>query len=223
MILGISLEHFALLHVVISLVGIVSGLVVAYGLLNGARLDQWTAVFISTTMLTSLTGYLFPFHELLPSHIVGGISILVLFLAIAARYGRNLAGAWRRTYVVTAMCALYLNVFVLVVQGFRQVAALKALAPTATETPFKLVHLVVLAAFVFLAVLADKRFRSTTKGLDTVAAYIVVPPKAEYKLTRLGFSLGSAFCGVWMWAEENLDQVAIARTAFDERAKLAAK
>lgn len=170
MVLGISLELFTLVHVVISLAGIVSGLVVAYGLLNGARLDRWTAFFIGTTMLTSVTGYLFPFHGLLPSHIVGGISILVLLLAIVARYARNLAGAWRRAYVVTVTLALYLNVFVLIVQGFRKVAVLKALAPTGTETPFNLVQLVVLAAFVLLAVAADKRFRSAANGLDTVAA-----------------------------------------------------
>ncbi len=119
---------------------------------------------------TSQVRHLFPFHELLPSHIVGGISILVLFVAIVARYKRNLAGSWRRTYVITAMTVLYLNVFVLIVQGFRKAPILRALAPTGTEPPFKLVQGVVLIAFVFLAVAADKRFCSSSKGLGALVA-----------------------------------------------------
>src|SRR5258708_13312844 len=150
MVLGMSLEQFTLLHVVISIVGILSGFVVAFGLLNGKRLEWWRGLCIMTTILTDLTGYLFPFKELLPSHIVGGISLLVLIFAVLARYRKKLAGPWRRIYVITAMIALYLNVFVLIVQGFRKVPALTALAPTGTETPFKIVQLVVLIAFVIL-------------------------------------------------------------------------
>jgi hypothetical protein len=170
MVLGMSLEVFTLVHVVISLAGIVSGLVVAFGLLNGKRLDRWTAVFLITTTLTSATGYMFPFHELLPSHIVGAISLVTLALAIAARYAGRLAGGWRRTYVLTAMIALYLNVFVLIAQGFRKVPALKELAPTGTEMPFKLVQLAILAAFVFLAVFADRRFRPAAAVRQTAKA-----------------------------------------------------
>src|SRR5271163_3333841 len=116
MTLGMSLETFTLVHVLISLVGIASGLVVVYGLLNDNRMDSWTALFLVTTVLTSATGFLFPFEHLLPSHKVGIISLVVLAITIVARYAQHLAGGWRRTYVITAVIALYLNCFVLVVQ-----------------------------------------------------------------------------------------------------------
>ena len=118
MILGMTISTFTLLHVLISLVGIGSGFIVLYGLLTGKRLDGWTAIFLVTTVLTSLTGFLFPFEHLLPSHVVGVISLVVLAVAILARYGMHLAGAWRGIYVVSAAVALYFNVFVLVVQAF---------------------------------------------------------------------------------------------------------
>src|ERR1700733_3953809 len=130
MILGMSLSTFTLVHVLISLVGIVFGLLVVYGLIQGKRFDGGTAIFLATTVLTSLTGFLFPFTHLLPSHIVGIISLVVLAVAIVARYARHLEGIWRLTYVVTAMIALYLNVFVAVVQSFEKVPALQSFAPT---------------------------------------------------------------------------------------------
>jgi hypothetical protein len=154
-----SLATFTLIHVVISLAGIGSGLVVAVGLLSAKRLDGWTAIFLATTVLTSVTGFGFPFEHLLPSHIVGGVSLLVLALAIYARYGRHLAGPWRRVYAIGAVVALYLNVFVLVVQLFRNVPALMELAPTQSEPPFAIAQLVVLALFVGLGVFAAIRFR----------------------------------------------------------------
>jgi hypothetical protein len=154
-----SLATFTLVHVAISLAGIGSGLVVALGLLSGKRLDGWTAVFLATTVATSVTGFGFPFDHLLPSHFVGGISLLVLALAIFARYGRGLAGGWRRVYVIAAVVALYLNVFVLVVQLFRRVPVLEALAPTQSEPPFAAAQLAVLALFVALGVTAAIRFR----------------------------------------------------------------
>ena len=150
---------FTLAHVVISLIGIGSGLVVSLGMLNGKRLDGWTGFFLATTVLTSATGFGFPFEHLLPAHIVGVISLVVLALAIFARYGRRLAGAWRRVYVIGAVVALYLNVFVLVVQLFRRVPALQALAPTQSEPPFAIAQLAVLALFIVLGVFATKRFR----------------------------------------------------------------
>jgi hypothetical protein len=107
-----------------------------------------------------VTGFLFPFHGFLPSHGVGIISLLVLAIAIFARYSRHLAGLWRRTYVITAVIALYLNVFVLIVQLFRRVSALKAIAPTQSEAPFKVAQLVALALFVVIASFATIRFRS---------------------------------------------------------------
>jgi hypothetical protein len=160
MILGMSTATYTLLHVLISLVGIGSGLIVMLGFLTGKRLDGWTAFFLVTTIATSVTGYGFPFIHLLPSHIVGAISLVMLAIAITARYARHLAGGWRRTYVITASIALYLNVFVLVVQSFEKVPALKALAPTQKEPPFLIAHLVVMALFIVLTILAAKRFHA---------------------------------------------------------------
>jgi hypothetical protein len=155
----LSMTPFTLFHVIISLIGIFSGLVVAFGLLTSNRLNGWTAVFLVTSALTSITGFLFPFHRFLPSHALGIISLIVLVPAVGARYVYRLEGAWRRTYSVTAMTALYLNVFVLVAQLFMKVPALKALAPTQTEAPFQLAQLTVLLLFVMLTILATIRFR----------------------------------------------------------------
>jgi len=158
MLLGMSLEAFTLLHVVISIAGIASGALVTVGMLNGNRMNTWTATFLATTILTSATGYLFPFQKVLPSHIVGAISLAILAVAVVARYPCDLAGSWRTTYVVTAMIAFYLNVFVLVVQAFLKVPALRALAPTGTEGPFKVAQLIVLCLFAILTTLAVRRF-----------------------------------------------------------------
>jgi hypothetical protein len=157
MILGMTTLTFV--HVLLSLVGIFSGFVVAYGLLKAKRLDGWTALFLATTLATSATGFLFPFHKFLPSHGVGIVSLLILAIAIYARYGRHLAGAWRRTYAVTAVIALYLNVFVLIVQAFMKVPALRAMAPTQSEPPFVIAQVACLVLFVVLAILAASRFR----------------------------------------------------------------
>jgi hypothetical protein len=147
-----------LVHVVISLVGILSGFVVVFGLLASKRLDGWTAVFLTSTVLTSVTGFLFPIHRLTPGHVVGVISLIVLAVAIYARYQRRMAGGWRQTFVISSVVALYLNAFVLIVQMFRKVPALKAMAPTQSEAPFKIAQLVILALFVVLAILASIRF-----------------------------------------------------------------
>ena len=160
MIFGMAASTFTLVHVMVSLVGIVSGFVVVFGLLAGKRLDRWTALFLTSTVVTSVTGFGFPFDHLLPSHKVGIISLVVLTVAILARHAFHLAGAWRWIYVVSAAVALYLNVFVLVVQAFEKVPALKAMAPTQSEPPFLVAQLVVLALFVALAIFALKRFRS---------------------------------------------------------------
>lgn len=158
MILGMTLSTFTLFHVVISLVGIASGLIVVYGLMTGKRFDGWTAIFLLFTVLTSLTGFLFPFTHLLPSHVVGILSLLVLAVAIFARYLRRLEGAWRRIYVICAMVALYLNCFVLVVQMFLKLPALHALAPKGNEPPFLIAQLALLAIFVWLTIVAARRF-----------------------------------------------------------------
>jgi hypothetical protein len=158
MILGMSLATFTVVHTVLSLIGIVTGLVVLLGMLGGRKLDSWTAVFLATTVLTSATGFLFPFNKLLPSHVVGIISLVVLAIALLALYGLHLAGAWRWIYVVGAVLALYLNVFVGVVQAFQKLAFLQPFAPTQSEPPFIVAQVVVLAIFVVLGFLAVKRF-----------------------------------------------------------------
>jgi hypothetical protein len=153
------LQIYTIIHVLISLVGIFTGLVVLFGMFAGHRLDSWTKWFLITTVLTSVTGFFFPFHGFTPAIGVGIISLLVLTIAIVARYSRHLAGHWRWLYVVTATIALYFNVFVLIVQSFQKIPALHVLAPTQTESPFKLTQLIVLALFVVLAIAAAIRFR----------------------------------------------------------------
>jgi hypothetical protein len=154
-----AMPTFTAVHVAISLAGIASGLVVLYGMLTANAMSRWTAIFLATTVATSATGFGFPFEQLLPSHIVGAISLVVLAAAAVARYVKHLSGAWRLVYVITATLALYLNVFVLVVQLFRRVPALHDLAPTQSEPPFALAQLVVLVLFVALGVAAAKKFR----------------------------------------------------------------
>ncbi len=153
------LHAYTIIHVIISLVGIFTGLVVLFGMLGDKRLEGWTKWFLITTVATSVTGFFFPFHGFTPAIGVGIISLLVLAIAIFARYPRQLAGHWRWIYVVTALIALYFNVFVGVVQAFEKVSVLKAMAPTQTEAPFKITQLVVLALFVVLAVVAAIKFR----------------------------------------------------------------
>jgi len=164
MIWGMSTETFTLAHVIVSLIAIISGLIVLFGIIAGKSLDALTALFLATTVLTSVTGFGFPFVHVTPGIVVGVISLLVLAIALFARYGRHLAAGWRRIYVVTASIALYLNCFVLVVQSFLKVPALKALAPTQKESPFAIAQLVVLVLFVVLTTMAAKRFRGTVAG-----------------------------------------------------------
>jgi len=158
MILGLSLSAFTTVHVIISLVAIAAGLVVVFGMLGNKRLPGWTALFLLTTILTSATGFLFPFDKLLPSHITGIISLVVLAIALLALYVFRLSGGWRWIYVVAAVAALYLNVFVAVVQSFMKVSFLTPLAPTQSEPPFLIAQLAVLAIFAVLGFLAVKRF-----------------------------------------------------------------
>ena len=159
MIFGMSLATFTLLHVVISLAGIVSGLAVVFGWMTGNPRNSWSAFFLVTTISTSVTGFAFPFDQLLPSHIVGILSLIVLALAVLARYSFLLAGPWRRVYVITSSIALYFNVFVGVVQAFQKTPFLKALAPTQSEPPFLVAQLTVLALFVVVGTRATKRFQ----------------------------------------------------------------
>jgi hypothetical protein len=153
------MSTFTLIHVAISLLAIGSGFVVLGGMIAARRLDGWTAFFLATTVATSVTGFMFPITKLTPGLVIGAISLAVLALAISARYARHLAGVWRPVYVITALVALYFNVFVLIVQSFQKVPALKALAPTQSEPPFVIAQVVVLVAFIALGALAVMRFR----------------------------------------------------------------
>jgi hypothetical protein len=146
-------------HTVISIVAIAAGLVVVGGLIAGVRIDGWTGIFLVTTTLTSITGFFFPFAQLLPSHWIGIISLLILPFVVAARYWKHLRGAWRGIYVTGTVLILYLNFFVLLVQLFRRIPALIVAAPKQTEPPFVLTQLLVLALFAWLGIAAFRRFR----------------------------------------------------------------
>jgi hypothetical protein len=165
MILGMSVATFTVLHVVLSLVGILAGLVVVYGMLGSKPFDAWTALFLAITVLTSTTGFFFPRDKILPSHIVGVISLVVLAIAIFALYSRRLSGSWRWIYVASAVASLYLNVFVLVVQSFLKLEPLKALAPTQSEPPFVVVQGIVLVVFIGLGVWALRAFHPQPAAL----------------------------------------------------------
>ena len=158
MMLGMSLSTFTTVHVIISLVGIVSGLIVMFGMLSAKRLNSWTALFLLTTILTSVTAFGFPFNHVTPGIIVGIISLVLLAITLLARYSFHMVGAWRWIYVVTAIIAEYLNVFVLVAQSFEKVPALHAMAPTQSEPPFLVAQLVVMALFIVLTIFAVKKF-----------------------------------------------------------------
>ncbi len=153
-----GLDGFTLLHIVLSLIGICAGFVVLGGFLSDAKLDGATHVFLAATVATNITAFGFPISQILPSHIVAGISLVVLAVALYARYGAQLAGSWRWVYVVTATAALYLNVFVLIVQTFIKNPALIAIAPTQSELPFAATQGATLVAFVVLGWLAVRRF-----------------------------------------------------------------
>jgi hypothetical protein len=164
MILGMSLSTFVLVHVIVSLIGIAAGLVVMFGILSSKWLPGWTAIFLLLTVLTNVSGFLIPpvlFDKLLPSHMIGIVSLLLLAVACLARYGRKLSGVWRWVYALTALISLYLNVFVLVIQSFLKVPALHALAPSVppSEPPFAVIQGIVLVFFVIVMIGAVRRFR----------------------------------------------------------------
>jgi hypothetical protein len=158
MILGLSLEQFTFLHVFLSLVGIGAGIFVIYGLLTSRRLGILTALFLITTVATSLTGFLFPFKGVTPGIILGILSMIVLILAIVALYVKGLAGGWRGTYVVSVCLAYYFNFFVLIAQSFEKVPALHTIAPTQASPGFGITQLAVLLIFILLTIRAFKKF-----------------------------------------------------------------
>ncbi len=158
MILGLSIAAFTLLHVIVSLAGIGAGLIAVFGLMGDRLLPRWTALFLIATTLTSVTGFLFPFHGVTPAITLGVLSLIVLLLATVALYAGNLAGGWRGTFVISALLALYFNVFVLFAQLFAKVPALKAIAPTQSSPAFGITQLIVLVVFVVLTIRVFKRF-----------------------------------------------------------------
>ena len=161
MILGLSLSAFTLLHVIISLIAIAAGLVVMIGLFGSSRMPVLTAIFLLFTILTSATGFLFPFTQLLPSHMIGILSLVLLAVACIALYAMKLSGPWRGVYVLTALISLYLNVFVLVIQSFLKIPSLQVLAPgnPPTGPVFAVVQGLILVVFVAVIVGAWRRFR----------------------------------------------------------------
>ena len=162
MILGMSVGAFTLLHVIITLVAIGSGLIVVGGMFASNKLPGTTAMFLLTTALTSVTGFLFPIHGFTPALGVGILACVILAVALFALYKQRLVGGWRWVYVITAIASLYLNVFVLVVQSFVKVSALNALAPTQSEPPFAITQAVVLVIFILIALIAVAKFRPAT-------------------------------------------------------------
>lgn len=162
MIFGMSLHAYTQLHVLISLIAISSGLIVMYGLLAAKRFDAWTSLFLGTSLLTSITGFGFPFMGVTPGIKLGIISLVILAIAYMARYARHLVGGWRATYAITAAAALYLNIFVLVVQSFEKLPALRATAPTQKKAPFAIAQIAVLVLFIGLTILAVRRFHPAT-------------------------------------------------------------
>jgi len=164
MILGMSLSMFVTVHVIISLIGIVAGIIVMFGMLGSNRMPGLTAIFLLFTILTSATGFLIPplvSDKLLPSHIIGALSLVLLAVACFALYGQKLSGRWRLIYVLTALISLYLNVFVLVIQSFLKVPALSAVAPgnPPAGPVFAIVQGIVLLFFVLVTIGAIRRFR----------------------------------------------------------------
>ena len=161
-----ALPTFTVIHVAISLAAIASGFVVLFGMIANRWLERWSAFFLATTVLTSVTGFGFPIRSMTPGIAFGIISLVVLAAVIHARYSRHLAGAWRKVYVVGAVFAFYLNFVVLIVQSFQKLPPLHALAPKQTEPPFMVAQVVSLVAFLVLGTLAAKRFREDLPGVE---------------------------------------------------------
>ena len=178
MMLGMSLATFTLVHTIISLIGIGAGLIVMSGMWSSNRMPGMTALFLGTTLLTSITGFMFPFKAFGPPHAVGIISLVVLVFTLLGLYTFRLAGRWRGIYVWTAVFALYLNVFVLVVQMFLKIPALNQLAPKGNEPPFAVTHGIVFVLFAIAGWRALKKFHP--------AAEITVVPRGGSPAAKLG-------------------------------------
>jgi hypothetical protein len=156
----LTLQAYTIFHVVISLVAILAGLIVLRGWLTARRLDGWTLIFLLFTLATSVTGFFFPFHGFTPAIGTGILSVVVLLVAFAGLYAFHLEGPWRWIYLVSAAIALYLNVFVLIIQAFLKIPPLHALAPNGNEPPFAIVQGIVLVLFVIGGFMAVRRYRT---------------------------------------------------------------
>jgi hypothetical protein len=165
MVFGVSLSTYTVVHTILSLIGIAAGIVALFLMIGGRLSKGWTWLFLFTTILTSVTGFGFPVTGLMPSHIFGVISLVVLAIALYALYSKHLAGAWRWIYVVTAAIALYLNCFVGVVQAFQKLPPLQPLAPTQSEPPFQIAQLALLLVFIILGFLAVRKFHPERTGV----------------------------------------------------------
>jgi hypothetical protein len=165
MVFGVSLSTYTVIHTILSLIGIAAGIIALFLMIGGRLSKGWTWLFLFTTILTSVTGFGFPVTGLMPSHIFGVISLVVLAIALYALYSKHLAGAWRWIYVVTAAIALYLNCFVGVVQAFQKLPPLQPLAPTQSEPPFQIAQLVLLLVFIILGFLAVRKFHPERTGV----------------------------------------------------------
>ena len=152
------LHIYTIVHTLISLIAIFTGIIVLFGMIGSKHLDGWTKWFLITAVLTTVTGFFFPFHGFTPAIRLGIISLPFLALTIFARCSKQLAGAWRWIYVIGAVMCLYFNLFVLVVQSFLKIPTLHAMAPTQTESPFKVTQLTVLIVSVVLGIVAVIRF-----------------------------------------------------------------
>jgi hypothetical protein len=164
-----GLTAFTLFHVALSLIGLAAGTMVLFGFIRGERRDGWTVLFLTTTIATSVTGFGFPFVSVLPAHVVGVISLVVLAVALFARYGKQLAGRWRLLFVLSSVVALYLNTFVAIAQLFRQVPFLHPLAPTESEPPLLIAEFAVLLVFAVLGFQGVKGFAAES-ALQTKTA-----------------------------------------------------
>ncbi len=158
--MNLDLTAFAWFHTILSLIAIVAGFPAMAGLKRGGVTPMWTELFLATAVATNVTGFMFPLHQILPSHIIGGLSLVVLALALVALYQQKLAGSWRTVYAVNVVIAQYFLIFVLIAQAFNKVFALQRLAPTQSEPPFAIAQAILLAAFVYVGWQAVKGFKS---------------------------------------------------------------
>ena len=159
MVFGISLSAYTTIHVIISLIAIVAGFIAVFQMIANKPLGIWNSIFLWTTIATSVTGFGFPITGVTPGIVVGIISLVILAVALFALYAQHLAGPWRWIYVITAIVALWFNVFVLIVQSFQKVPSLKTLAPTQSEPPFQIVQGAALVLLAVLAILTVRKFR----------------------------------------------------------------